>query len=417
MTVWSGRLEGIKPRAVEQIAPVPVRPGLKVVLCIGVFSSGSTWAFNAAGSLCNLRSSSEPVMQIYADDITDDQELNARETGQLVIKTHIPSAALRVMASVAEIPVILTVREPLDAVASLITRFAFTFEQALLSVERSCRILAELSIRSNTLLLRYEDGFHEMPETVGAIAKHLGVDASEQNCRKVFDTLTPSAVAATIEVLGASGIFGDLPPSVAVDSYTQWHPGHIGDRRVGKWPEILSPSQAARVTYATRSFCSTFSYECSKYYNLGTELAFGLEGTGGNCLEYGFSLLEPWGVWVNSPTASLRIKFQSPFARGVQVVFRFLIGPTMTTDLPDKTFRVFVDNVPVLELLASSLNPAFFMFAAYLGEEIVAGSDTLDVRFESDGMLSPAELGISGDHRQISLGLIGIRVSEKTRRV
>src|ERR1051326_1824676 len=94
----------------------------KLVLCAGLKSSGSTWLYNAVIQICEAsegkKVTSGRVRPFYADRISD-FPAGAERSKILVVKTHIPSPSLLFLTLFTRGTVFMTVREPRDAIASL----------------------------------------------------------------------------------------------------------------------------------------------------------------------------------------------------------------------------------------------------------------------------------------------------------
>ena len=229
------------------------------VMCAGMFSSGSTWVFNVVAQLLRKAHPGFRIAQTYADELGPEHEVLASNVDYLVFKTHTPSPAARLLARRGGLPIILSIRDPKDAIASLLQRFSVTFDWAFDKVVASNDALIQL-MELPHFLLRYESGFTQRDESVARIAQHLGLRLPPEALQDVFAMLTPKAVKATIADLQARNVIVGMEPASTFDPQTHWHPGHVGDRRIGKWKEALTPAQAARVSYATRDFCTAFGY-------------------------------------------------------------------------------------------------------------------------------------------------------------
>src|SRR5262249_30835146 len=107
---------------------------------------------------------------------------------------------------------------------------------------------------------RYEDGFFDRFETVSEIADVLGVKVSKAAQLRIFHTLTRDEVRKTIGNLKKKGKFGKKPDANSFDPKTHWHPGHVGDGKIGKFETVLSPAQQKKVLAATRDYTKYFFY-------------------------------------------------------------------------------------------------------------------------------------------------------------
>jgi hypothetical protein len=176
-----------------------------------------------------------------------------------VVKTHIPSAALLFLARFLGGASFLTVREPRDAIASLMQRFHHTFDNALAEVAAgSVRMVALAEDRP--FLLRYEDRFFDDPHTVHRVARRLGLKLTDARLAAIHTSLTRDKVHEKIRALTRKGTFGKRPDPDCFDHATHWHPGHVGDGRIGKFVTVLSYGQERAVLAATRDYCAAFAY-------------------------------------------------------------------------------------------------------------------------------------------------------------
>ena len=228
------------------------------VLSTGLFGSGSTWAFNVATELMRMTSGCQ-VHPLYADDL----DLRAHEAIShadcFVLKSHLPQASVRNLVR-PELPIIMTVRDPRDAVVSVMARFRKDFPSALDQIELSASHLTYLRERSQPLVLRYEEGFTN-ERGVSAIALLLGVSLSPGEKTRIAHALSAPAIARRVESLLSSGAFNGGNPATEWEPATHWHPHHVGDGIVGKFRDRLSGSEIHKVLYRTETFCRAFGYE------------------------------------------------------------------------------------------------------------------------------------------------------------
>ena len=243
---------------VDRKRPVPV-------LCAGLPRSASTWLFNAVADLLRSSAGAAPddasatVEQFHAESMDAFPEL--RELPDyLVVKTHLAPPSMRLLWRIAEGPVLITVREPRDAVASLMSAFSFTFDAAFKVVESAAACMVELALLGTPLILRYEDRFFDREETMATLALHLGAAVSTDSAAEIFNSLSREAVATKIEDLTQQGVFGPDATSERFDPQTQWHPGHLGSGEIGQYSNVLPPWQQARVMLGTSEFYRTFGY-------------------------------------------------------------------------------------------------------------------------------------------------------------
>jgi hypothetical protein len=229
----------------------------RVILCVGLKSSGSTWLYNVVIQLLKAKMRGG-VRAFYADNFPM-FPLDTERARVLVVKAHEPSRSLVHLMRLRGC-MFLSVREPRDAIASLLQRFGHGFEGALKETARQSARIVELARSEDMVTYRYEGGFCDRRETIHQIATALGIRVSKAVCEDIFRSLTREAVRQKIGKLQKRGAFGKKPNADSFDPGTHWHPGHVGDGEVGKYKKILSPSQQNRVLAATRPYCREFGY-------------------------------------------------------------------------------------------------------------------------------------------------------------
>lgn len=235
----------------------------QIILCAGLKSSGSTWLYNAVIQLmkASARASGDPrqIKPLYAEDVKAFPPA-AKRGDCLIVKTHIPSPALQFLVRFTGGPVFITVREPRDAIASLMQRFDHKFDVCLEEVSAGATAILELANSGRFLPLRYESNFTAKRGTLSKIASHLKVAINSDEREKIRLNLMPENVARKIDALKRRGVFGRKHDPNRFDPVTQWHPGHMGDGRIGKYNEILSLPQQRAVLKRLREYCRTFGY-------------------------------------------------------------------------------------------------------------------------------------------------------------
>jgi hypothetical protein len=261
--------------SVSPLAESEMPAKLHAALCAGAKSSASTWLFNVVAEVLRERDSAdeasyfhnydtprragENVKQFYADTTEAFPRFDAF-ADYLVIQTQRPSQSLCSFAIRTEIPVVMTIREPRDAIVSLMKRFAYSFESAFKAVAAGNEQMLRLHQSGAPFVLRYEDRFYDREETVGAVARFLGVDLSPAIQRHIFNSLTREEVSKKIETLRTKGVFGSFIRPVRYAPETRWQLGHIGDITIGQFAEVLTRAQQQRVGAASAGYCSEFGY-------------------------------------------------------------------------------------------------------------------------------------------------------------
>ena len=234
-------------------------PAPRVVWCLGMYASGSTWLFNVTREVTQRLHPQTRVTGHYVD-ATD--RLGRLPAGLAVVKTHhLGRTAAQRLAAKAEV-IMLSLRDPRDAVTSLMQHMGQNFLQALRWVEDSALFCAQYADDPRTALLRYEDGFTETPEIFDVLATRLGGGLGAQAREELFAQSRRAAIEAKIARLK------DLPtawhnPATGdvVDRDTQWHLHHAGrSGENGRWRRLLPPEAASHVEQRLDGFMRRFGY-------------------------------------------------------------------------------------------------------------------------------------------------------------
>jgi hypothetical protein len=230
---------------------------MKGLICTGLFASGSTWTFN----LIRRMFQDTQIVSEYFDSDIPLTWLSARANdGRLaLIKTHKPSDFLLGAAFVG-CPVVLTIRDPRDAVASLISRFSYHPKDATREVARSASRLLSLKMVSTPLVLRYEDKYFVDVNTPIHIARVLDIEMTTEKASALLNDLSADAISRFIAAKVADGTLKGADAKNEFDAETHWHPRHIGDQKVGKYREVLTKSEIRVVMGKTQAFMREFGY-------------------------------------------------------------------------------------------------------------------------------------------------------------
>lgn len=232
----------------------------RVVLTLGIHGSASTWVFNVARELLAEALGADAVASCFANTCNELLAERAILGRHVVCKTH-GWPGLDVFAHLTGATVALSVRDPRDAVVSLMRRFASPFDVCIRGIAQDCRYVLWCAEAGHPML-RYEDGFFDDPATVVTLARHLGVPAGDAATARIFATYGTQAVrafAASVASLPADRLVGD-GKDLLFDRVTQIHRTHIGDGRVGKWRDQLTAQQQADLTRLFAPFLDRFGY-------------------------------------------------------------------------------------------------------------------------------------------------------------
>ena len=233
----------------------------RVIMTVGLYSSASTWTFNVVRELMIARHGEGRVRALYSDlvaTVLDDRQVLGRYA---VWKMHFGEPAWDVFAQLTDPTILITVRDPRDAILSLVNRFDTRLDEASRAVARCCNRALQCA-RAGYPVLRYEDRFFADAGMVATIAEYIGVALDADVRNRIFASYTTEAVralAGQVETLPPERIKGD--PAIDVyDDVTQIHRGHIGDASVGKWHRQLTAEQQDALTARFAPFLQRFGY-------------------------------------------------------------------------------------------------------------------------------------------------------------
>lgn len=216
----------------------------KVIWCIGLYASASTWVFNVVRLLHAQAQPPLPIKTYFLSGAADFAPFAAPVSH--IVKTH----ELNVMTTEDELArraekIIITLRDPRDAITSLMLYHHKEFEHALKHVDDTIRLCIRHGGHPRARVFYYESRFFENPETVSAIAGHLGIAVPPGASQKIFGALKREEVEKHISKLGRlPGMLVDPLSGDRLDPQTHWHTHHSGrDGEIGRWKHRLTMEQ------------------------------------------------------------------------------------------------------------------------------------------------------------------------------
>lgn len=373
-----------------------------VILCAGQYGSASTWLYNAVHALLAAAIGEARIHRQFADSAEDLPD--RPDDRALVIKAHQPGASLLWLLARGGGRAVITLRDPRDAAASLIGRFGFAYPMVAARIARSGAALPRLAASGlPCLLLRYEAGFAQRPETIAELAAFLGLPAPPARIAAIFDKLRPDAVRAEIARMQAAGAFGPDPDAHSHDGVTHWHPGHVGDGGIGKYARLLTEGQTGDIIRRTRGYQEAFGYPMPPLVPPAPGRAMAVDdwGPGLAHLGPGFADPEAEGAWTEGAEARLHL------AGAAGEVTLDLELPRRRGRVPPNPMRWSLweagGEAPLHGPVAATATPA--------RQQVTVrrrGAGDLLLRFEA---LAPArEVGLHPSRRLLGLRLRGFRV-------
>jgi hypothetical protein len=345
-----------------------------LVVCAGVHSSGSTWLFNAVADLLRSTVTNVPssldrpvtsdmaeagVAQLFAESVDAFPEF-AEFPQYLVVKTHVAENSLLFLARFAAGPILISVREPRDAVASLMVRFDMPFEDALADVVGAAKRSIALLQISTPLVLRYEDRFFERKETVAKLADFLGITVSRATILRIWRSLSPESVMSKIGQLFEQGMFGLEANPNWYDPTTHWHPRHIGQGKIGIFHDVLSARQQALVVLSTQEFCHKFGYPTElprlfspsllnkeRPYLIGQQVFFNQQNDSTKYLSTGWSKVDAKQIWAIGQRSEIILDLGELPLQPNEYELRIMLSLFKTQEMAGYPLSVILNGVPL----------------------------------------------------------------------
>ncbi len=224
-----------------------------------MYASGSTWLFNAARAVAAVLDPTLPVAGRWAGGM---KELKNLAGGAQVVKTHeLTPAAGKFLRAQADV-ILISLRDPRDAVTSLMQHMGEDFAQALRRVEISAQFAARHAGDARARLFSYESGFTETPAAFDDLAAALGGILTAAQRQALFDSTRRDKIEEKISRLAELPTAwrnpgtGDL-----LDRDTQWHRHHAGrNGEIGRWRQALAPGEVAVIERSLADFMRNFGY-------------------------------------------------------------------------------------------------------------------------------------------------------------
>jgi len=232
--------------------------------CLGMYSSGSTWAYNVTRQIAASVHPSKPVQGYFVSDVVNVVALG-RGGRTHIIKSH----DIDTEDAVAEIArcadaIIVTIRDPRDAVTSLMLYQGLAFDQSVLLVEKSARLCARFCSDQRSLLLRYEAGFIDDIRTLDRIAETFREQLTPTDRVRIFGSTRRAAIEAFITELPRrpGKLKNPERPGHFADPVTHWHTHHAGRTgEIGRWQKMLTEAQVRAVERLLGDWMDRFSYD------------------------------------------------------------------------------------------------------------------------------------------------------------
>jgi hypothetical protein len=213
-----------------------------------MYASASTWLYNVVRQLAAAAHPAQKVQTHFASGRLNEAAFG--HAGFHIIKTHEISDDTAVQALIQRADkILITIRDPRDAVTSLMLYHGHSFERALPLVAEAMRLCAHMVADDRAMQLHYESGFFGDGGTLVRIAAHLGLTVPDADRQSIFAALQRGQVENFIAGLPRlPGVLQDRKSGDLLDPQTHWHTHHAGrSGELGRWRRMLTDAQAGEV--------------------------------------------------------------------------------------------------------------------------------------------------------------------------
>lgn len=158
--------------------------------------------------------------------------------------------------------ILLSLRDPRDAVTSLMQHMGQSFPHALQLVERSVLFCTYYASHERATLFTYEQGFTESRETFDRLANAFGGTLPPSMREMLFANSRRHVIEERIARLEESPTKWRNPANGdLLDLVSQWHSHHAGRTgETGRWRRYLSDQETQLIERRLASFMKNFGY-------------------------------------------------------------------------------------------------------------------------------------------------------------
>lgn len=368
-----------------------------VILCAGLPRSGSTWIYNATLELCKKYGN---AIGIYADDFPENLKELIKNNNTIVIKSHTPSQSLQELIRFIGGKSIISVRDPRDCVVSLMEVFGYEKSDAILSVKHSADAIEQLLLAKTSSVFVYEE-MRDRLEAIMQLGNDIGYPVEVAFAQAMAENLEPGKIRTQIIELERQGVLDSSNAAKSYTDETHWHPGHVGNGRIGKYVDTLSELDIVKIDRNNPYIMQKFNYKTYSMPVIEGNVTFDMSDYGRLFAVEGVSFVEEWGVWSEGSRTRLEFYF-APHINSVKLEAYFFLGPSMQGPAPSGHGTVRVNSIEVTQI-PGLMAPAVEAILVHTSTPDVNGLITLEFDFAE--LKSPAELGINQDTRLLGIGL------------
>ena len=233
--------------------------------CLGMYASGSTWVYNVTREIAAFSRPPKPVQGHFVSRFQDIAALGYADQVHIVKSHDIDDEGAVEVLSKRAVAIIVSIRDPRDAVTSLMLYHKRAFDEALSLVEKSARLCSRFVGDSRALLLRYEAGFIDDVSTLDRIADTFRHRLEPAQRAQIFASSRRSAIESFIAELPrrSTSLVNVDDRDHFLDPDTHWNTHHAGRTgEIGRWRQMLTEDQCSKIGDRLGTFMERFAYAC-----------------------------------------------------------------------------------------------------------------------------------------------------------
>lgn len=227
-----------------------------LILCTGMYRSGSTWSYNVCRTLMEAASTS--VYCKYSENIEESLTGPATKYDHVVLKCHAVDIIGRGLIKHASCWSVYTFRDPMDAIWSGMDAFKESFDKALKNVVDSLKFLEFQAQTDDAHFIWYNDITDRPVERILMIADYLGVEPTPRLIKRMADEYDRERLKEKTERIGKvkneMGEYVDDPTATAIyDKKTLFNKGHVRVNNTSGY-DMLSDEQFDKAMAALKNY-------------------------------------------------------------------------------------------------------------------------------------------------------------------
>lgn len=219
----------------------------RVIWCLGMYASASTWMLNAVREIQVASGGMDLATQFVRESVSP--VILDGTHAVSVIKSHeiIDETTQLAIAGRCD-TILMSIRDPLDAVASVMEYQKMPFARALELVRQSSALCLDYMKDRRTTCFIYETKFFDDPATLFSLARLMGVTLPRSRAGNLQSVAPLCSGKTDRGAAQQAGVLQDLVSGDYLDPVTQWHSHHAGrSGQIGRWRQRLSAEEALEI--------------------------------------------------------------------------------------------------------------------------------------------------------------------------